>query len=40
VRLLDDRSRLAALSGAALEHARARSFGRVADAYLEALGLA
>jgi glycosyltransferase involved in cell wall biosynthesis len=37
--LIGDRSKLAALSRGALEQARACSFGRVADAYLAALGL-
>ena len=39
-RLLGDPARLAALSPGRLEHARAFSFATVADAYLDALGLA
>lgn len=37
--LLSDRHRLAALSEGAIEYARRNSFARVADAYLDALGL-
>jgi glycosyltransferase involved in cell wall biosynthesis len=40
VRLLGDRDRLTALRRGAVEHARACSFARVAEAYLDALGLA
>ena len=39
MKLLGDQGRLAALSRGALEHARACSFARVADAYLDVLGL-
>jgi glycosyltransferase involved in cell wall biosynthesis len=37
--LLSDRHRLATLSEGAIEYARNYSFARVADAYLDALGL-
>jgi hypothetical protein len=39
VTLLGDRRRLATLSNGAIEYARTYSFARVAEAYLDALGL-